>query len=52
MAEVLREAVEVYRSLLQAREQGMNLFFEDANSGERGRIWLLPGPPPAPAKKR
>ena len=50
VAEVVREAVEVYRSLLQAKEQGLNLFFEDP-SGEKGRMWLLPGPPPPKMKR-
>ena len=44
VAEVVREAVEVYRSLLQARDEGVKLFFEDEKTGERGRIWILPGP--------
>lgn len=43
LAEVIREAVEVYRSLLQANEAGVQLYFHDSLSGERGRIWLLPG---------
>lgn len=46
IAEVVREAIEVYRSLMHARAKGTELLFEDAKSGERGRIWLLPGPPP------
>ncbi len=46
LAEVVREAVEVYTSLMKARDKGVQLFFEDAKSSERGRIWLLPGPPP------
>ena len=52
VAEVVREAVEVYRSLLQAKEQGLDLFFEDASTGEKGRMWLLPGRPPAKKPKR
>jgi len=51
VAEVVREAVEVYRSLLHAKEQGLNLFFEDGKTGEKGRIWLLPGRPPATRQK-
>lgn len=51
VAEVVREAVEVYRSLLEAKEAGLNLYFRDSKTGEEGRIWLLPGPPPvAPGK--
>lgn len=42
VAEVIREAIEVYRSLQEAREKGVNLHFEDAARGERGRVWLLP----------
>ena len=52
LAEVVREAVEVYRSLLQAKAQGVNLYFEDGATGEKGRIWLLPGPPPVSKPKR
>lgn len=52
VAEVLRDAVDVYRSFLQARDQGWNLYFEDSVTGEKGRVWLLPGPPPARQKKR
>jgi hypothetical protein len=52
LAEVVREAVEIYRSLLQARAEGLNLHFEDTNTGEKGRIWLLPGPPPVRSQKR
>ena len=46
VAEVIRDAVEVYLSLLKARDRNVRLFFEDKKSGESGRIWLLPGPPP------
>jgi len=46
LAEVVREAVEVYTSLMKARDKGVQLFFEDTKSKDRGRIWLLPGPPP------
>ena len=52
LAEVVREAVEVYRSLLQAKADGIDLFFEDSATGEKGRIWLLPGPPPSRKAKR
>jgi len=46
VAEVIRDAVEVYLSLLKARDRNVRFFFEDKKSGESGRIWLLPGPPP------
>jgi hypothetical protein len=46
VAEVVREALEVYSSLRTARKKGVSLYFEDSKSGEKGRIWLLPGPPP------
>lgn len=52
LAEVVREAVEVYRSLQQAKAEGLSLYFEDAITGEKGRIWLLPGPPPVRQPKR
>jgi len=46
VAEVIRDAVEVYLSLLKARDRNVRLYFEDKKSGESGRIWLLPCPPP------
>ena len=46
VAEVVRDAIEVYLSLLQARERDVELFFESKKTKESGRIWLLPGPPP------
>ena len=46
LAEVVRDAIEVYVSLLQARDRGVRLYFQDEKTGEEGRIWLLPGPPP------
>lgn len=46
LAEVVREAIQVYASLHRAREQGVELFYESPETGEKGRIWLLPGPPP------
>ncbi|MBI1827234.1 MAG: hypothetical protein HY287_03530 [Planctomycetes bacterium] len=46
LAEVVRDALDVYRSLLKARENGIRLYFEDSKAKEKGRIWLLPGPPP------
>ena len=47
VAEVVRDAIDVYRSLLDARDRGVRFYFHDQHSGEEGRIWLLPGPPPA-----
>jgi len=44
VAEVVREAIEVYRSLLRARDEGVKLSFEDEKTGEKGRVWILPGP--------
>ena len=46
VAEVVRDAIEVYLSLHRARRRGVELFFEDSATGEEGRIWLLPGPVP------
>ena len=46
LAEVVRDALEVYCSLLKAREEGVRLYFEDSKARGKGRIWLLPGPPP------
>ena len=50
VAEVVREAIDTYTSLLKAREQGVELFYENTQSGDNGRIWLLPGPPPTSRK--
>jgi len=47
IAEVVRDAIDVYTSLLNARDRGVRLYFEDEETGEEGRIWILPGPPPA-----
>jgi hypothetical protein len=52
VAEVVREAVDVYRSFLRARDEGWNLYFEDTSTGEKGRVWMLPGAPPARKPKR
>lgn len=52
VSEVIREAVEVYRSLLNAKEAGLNLYFESPETGEKGRMWLIPGPPPVTSKRR
>ena len=46
VADVIRDAIGVYKDLLKAREDGVDLFFEHRKTGERGRIWILPGPPP------
>jgi len=46
LAEVVRDAIEVYVSLLEARDRDVRLYFHDEKTGEEGRIWLLPGPLP------
>lgn len=46
LAEVVREAVEVYLSLQDGRRKGLELYFEDQKNGTSGPIWLLPGPAP------
>ena len=46
VSEVVRDAIEVYISLLKSRQQGVRLFYTDESTGDEGRIWLLPGPPP------
>ena len=51
IAEVVREAVDIYVSLIRARDEGVTLFFEDNKTAEKGRIWLLPGPVPTRRKK-
>jgi hypothetical protein len=45
-AEVLRTAFSVYSSILTANERNVRFSFEDRKSGEKGYLWLLPGPPP------
>lgn len=46
VAEVVREALEVYTSVRKAGERGVRLYFKNESTGEEGRIWLLPGEPP------
>ena len=46
VAEVIREAIMVYKDLLKARDDNVDLYFQDSETGESGRIWILPGPPP------
>ena len=50
LAEVVRDGLMVYVDLLKAREEGAELFFEDAG-GKAGPIWILPGPPPKRRRK-
>jgi hypothetical protein len=52
VAEVIRESIMVYSDLLKARGEGVDLFYQDSKSGESGRIWLLPGPPPMRSKSK
>ena len=46
IAEIVRDAIDVYLSLLKARDRGVQLYFKDEAKGKEGPIWLLPGPPP------
>jgi hypothetical protein len=46
VSEVVRDAIEVYVSLLKARDRGVRLYYTDDTTGQEGRVWLLPGPPP------
>ncbi len=46
VADVVREAVTVYAAMVTAHERGVRLSFEDRNSGEKGRVWLVPGGSP------
>lgn len=50
LAEVVRDGLVVYADLLKAREEGADLFFQDAE-GTTGPIWILPGPPPKRRRK-
>ena len=51
VAEVIREAIMVYSDLLKARQEGVELYYEHAESKSKGRIWILPGPVPMARKK-
>jgi hypothetical protein len=42
----VRDAIEVYLSLVEARDRHVHFYFHNQKSGDDGRIWLLPGPPP------
>jgi hypothetical protein len=46
VADVIREAVAVYASLMTASKRGLRFGYENRKTGEKGKIWLLPGPPP------
>ena len=46
VADVVRDAVSVYSSLMTANQRGVRFTFERRKSGEKGQIWLLPGPSP------
>ena len=46
VADVIRDAVAVYNSLFAANKRGVRLLYENRKTGEKGNIWLLPGPPP------
>jgi len=52
LAEVIRDATVVYRDLLKAREEGVELYFEDAAKRRKGPIWILPGPPPGQRRRK
>jgi len=52
VADVIRDAISVYKELLKARENDVELYFEDRKTGESGRIWILPGPPPVSSRKK
>ena len=51
VAEVIRDAISVYNELLKARQEGVELYYEHAESKSKGRIWILPGPVPIPGKR-
>jgi hypothetical protein len=46
VSEVVRDAIDVYISLLKSRDKGVRLYYIDESTGQEGRVWLLPGPPP------
>jgi IS1 family transposase len=46
VSEVVRDAIDVYISLLKSRDKGVRLYYTDESTGQEGRVWLLPGPPP------
>lgn len=46
VADVVRDAVAVYGSLVTANRRGVRLSYDDRSTGDKGHIWLVPGPPP------
>lgn len=46
VADVFRDAVAVYGSLVTANRQGVRFSYENRKTGETGHVWLVPGPPP------
>lgn len=46
VAEAVRTAIRVYLDLLKAADENIDLIYRDRDTGEEGRIWLLPGPFP------
>lgn len=51
IAEVVRDAIDVYSRLLEARKQGVELYYKRADSEEEGVVWVLPGPVPKSSSK-
>lgn len=46
VADVVRDAVSVYRTLMNASKRGVRLSYENKKAGDAGKVWLLPGPSP------
>ena len=46
IAEIVRDAIDVYLSLLKARDRGRTPILQGRKDEKEGPIWLLPGPPP------
>ena len=45
-AEIVRDAIAVYVSLIEARDRGLQIFSRDELSEQEERIWLPSDPPP------
>lgn len=50
VAEVVRDAIDVYAQLLEARKDGVEILYRKPGTEEEGVVWLLPGPVPKSEK--
>jgi hypothetical protein len=52
VAEVVRDAIDVYANILEARDNGVELFFRKEGTQDEGPVWVLPGPFPKGNKRK